>query len=336
MPNGRARTVVDFLLRLTFFAAAPFLLVFVAAVFPVTGAVAQVGLALAVFFAGEAVRRLAKRSRLAAFLLSSQLEFEAYYRAHAPRPFLYYVFYPLLFPYWLVVREARQEFLLFKGYTLASFLLLLASLALQFWRSFPPELGPRDFAPIAAGTFLVELVVVLTFLMPIVTSVVHFHMRRAPRRLTALLVVGLASTSVAVWRLELRRDPVVSFATRIRVTRRTAAKPLLAQRAQENALHAAWKVLPKERSEVEHDGKIEGHVLDVVHDGLQPFYRPDEAQAFDLWYTKSGKTDVLVVYFEARPGHDPIWAAMYGTGAIAHDVKHLPPNALKAMWKATQ
>jgi hypothetical protein len=334
--TGRAASIFDFLLRLTFFAAAPFLLVFVAAVFPVTGAIAQIGLALGVFFAGEAVRNLARRSRVAAFLLSTQLQFEAYYRAHPPRPFLYYVFYPLLFPYWVAVRHAREEFLLFKGYTLASFVLLLASLGLQFWRSFPPELGLADFAPIALGTFLVEAVVVLMFLAPIVTSAVHYHLQRAPKRLAVLLAVGLVSVSLAVWRLELRRDPIVSFATRIRVTLRTAAKPQAAQKAQETALRAAWKVLPKELTEVEHDGKIEGNALDVVHDSLQPFYRADEAHAFDLWYTKSGKTAVMVVYFEARPGHDPIWLAMYGTGAIARDTKYLPPNAFKAMMKATE
>ncbi|MGH7294916.1 MAG: hypothetical protein ACRELB_08285, partial [Polyangiaceae bacterium] len=94
--------------------------------------------------------------------------------------------------------------------------------------------------------------------------------------------------------------------------------------------------LPKQKGEVETDGKIEGAVLDTAHAALGPFYKKDEAQAFDLWYTRSGKTAVLVVYFEARPGHDPIWSAMYGTGAIVHDTKHLPPNAFKAMWKATR
>jgi hypothetical protein len=330
------RSSLDFALRLAFFAAAPFLVVFAAAIFPVTGAVAQVALAMAAFFAGEAVRRLAARSKLASVLLSSQLEFEAYYRANKPRPFLYYVFYPLLFPYWLVVRAARDEFLLFKGYTLASLVLLAGSLALQFFRSFPPELTVKDFLPIALGTFAAETIVVLMFLMPIVTSVVHFHLLGAPRRLSALLLVGFVSVSVAVWRLELRRDPVVSYATRIRVTLRTAAKAAAAQKAQEDALRAAWKVLPKEKAEVEGDGKIEGVTLDAAHQALQPFYKPDEAQAFDLWYTRSGKTAVMVVYFEARRGHDPIWSAMYGTGAITHDVKHLPPNAFKAMMKATQ
>jgi hypothetical protein len=139
-------------LRLAFSSAAPFAIISLAALFPVTGALVQVGLALGALLAGEAVRRLAARSRVAAFAFSSQLEFKAYYRAHPPRPFLYYVFYPALFPCWLVACEARDEFLLFKGYTLVSFLLLLASLGLQYIRSFPPELSENSVPYFGGGS----------------------------------------------------------------------------------------------------------------------------------------------------------------------------------------
>jgi hypothetical protein len=330
------RSVFDFALRLAFFAAAPFLLVFAAALFPVTGALVQVALGLAAFFAGEALRRFSARSKILGMVISSQLAFEEYYRAHPPRPFLYYVFYPLLFPYWCVVPSARREFLLFKGYTIASFLLLIASLGIQYWWSFPPELGPDAFAPIAAGTFLVETAVVLMFLMPIVTSVVHFHLQRAPWRLATLMVVGLASVTAAVVRLEARRDPVVSYATRIRVDRRTAAKPLGAEQAQSHALWNAWKLLHKDKNDVDTDGKVEGDVLEAAHEALVPFYKNDEAHAFDLWYTRKGKSALLVVYFEARRGHEPIWLAMNQNGVIVHDGRQLPRGAFNAMWRATQ
>jgi hypothetical protein len=78
----------------------------------------------------------------------------------------------------------------------------------------------RSFLPIAAGTFAIETAVVLMFLMPIVTSVVHYHRRR---------------------------DPIVSFATRQRVRMRTAAAPKPAQASQTAALRAAWQALPKVR-----------------------------------------------------------------------------------------
>jgi hypothetical protein len=326
----------DFAARLLFFAIAPFFVVLVAELFPVTGAIAQIGLALAVFFAGEAVRKLAARSRIAARLLSGQLEFESYYRAYPPRPFVYYVFYPLLFPYWLAMPHPRREFLLFKGYTLASFVLLVAMLVLQYELAFPPELGVREFLPIAAGTFLVETIVVLAFLMPIVTSVVHFHLRGAPRRLAVLLAVGLVSIGVAALWIERRRDPIVSYATRVRVRMRTQVAPWLALKAQEGSLRAAWRTLPRERRDVDSDGKVEGAVLEASHEALSSFYRADEANAFDLWFTAKGKTGVMVVYFEARQKNAPIWLAMDQSGALVRDPHKLPPGAFSAMWRATQ
>jgi len=262
--------------------------------------------------------------------------YEAYYREHPPRPFLYYVFYPLLAPYWLFQPEARREFLLFKGYTLASFGLLVLSLAVQFLVSFPPELGPSEFLPIAAGTFAIETAVVLMFLMPIVTTVVHYHRRREPRLLGVLLLVGIVSSSLAIARLERRRDPVVSFATRSRVRMRTAAKPKAAETAQIAALHAAWKTLPKDKQDVDHDGKLEADVLDAAHEALVPFYKNDEANAFDLWYTHSAKTGLVVLYFEARGKNDPIWLAMTSAGAVTHDAKQLPKGAFNAMYRLTQ
>ena len=332
----RARAVLDFVVRFVFFAAAPFLLVFATLLFPLTGAIAQLVLALAVFFVGEAVRDLATKSRIARIVLGPQLAFEAFYREHPPRPFLYYVFYPLLFPYWLVVKPARREFLLFKGYTIVSFLLLVGSMAFQYYRNFPPELGPKQFAPIALGTLAAEAIVVLMFLMPISTTVVHFHLGHAPKRLAALLLVGLLSMSFALYRLEKRRDSIVSYATRMRVDLRTVAKPHDADKALAAALRVAWAALPAAKGDVDTDGKVEGHVLDVAHDALTGFYRPDEASAFDLWYTKKGKGAILVIYFEARRNHRPIWVAMDQTKTVTHDASKLPKGAFAAMERATQ
>jgi hypothetical protein len=324
----------DFLLRLAFFASAPFFLVFVAALFPVTGALVQIALALAVFFAAEAVKELSKRSRIAKLVLASQLDFEAHYRAHPPRPFLYYVFYPLLFPYWLSVREARREFLLFKGYTLASFAMLLISLVVQYLRLFPPELSVRQFLPIAAGTLVVETVVVLMFLMPIVTSVVHFHLMGAPGRLATLLVVGALSVCTAVFLLERTRDPVVSFATRTRVRERTRANSSASLRARAHALTLAWKALPREKNDIDRDGKVEGLPLDEARSGLGAFYKNDETYAFDLWLQKKGKSGIMVVYSEARDGHPPIWLGMDQSGLAIYDPKKLPRGAFAGMRNA--
>src|SRR5262249_6604320 len=159
------------------------------------------------------------------------------------------------FPYWLWVREARREFLIYKGYSVATFLWLVGSLVFQYYRAFPPELGLKAFVPLALGSFVVESAVVLMFLMPIVTSVVHFHTNKAPHRLAALLVVGFLSMGAALVRIEARRDPVVSYATRTRVRLRTAARPTQANDTLTKGLRAAWAALPSNKGDVDTDGK---------------------------------------------------------------------------------
>ena len=176
----------------------------------------------------------------------------------------------------------------------------------------------------------------IVFLMPITTTVVHFHLTRAPRRLAVVLRVGLLSSSFAVYRLEKRRDSLVSFATRMRVGMRTEARPRDSNAALVKALRAAWAVLPAAKGDVESDGKVEGRVLDNAHEALTAFYRPDEACAFDLWYTKRGKGAILVLYFEAHRGKPPIWLAMDAGHATTHDAAKLPKGAFAAMDRATQ
>ncbi len=297
-----------------------------------------------VFFAGEAARSLADRSVIARKLLRSQLAFEAYYREHPPRPFLYYVFFPLLFPYWLANAEARREFMLFKGYTLLSFALLVVSLVVQYVRAFPPELGVREFVPLAAGTLAVETVVILAFLMPMVTSVVHLHRERAPRRLALLLLVACVSVGVAGYRVTRKRDPLVSYATRERARLRTARSPKVAREAQARALRAAWAVLPHAREDVDTDGKVEGAPLEAGRAALEPFYKADETAAWDLWYKQTrpsrgaGKgakgEQVLVVYFAAGWRRQAMWLSLDAQGAVSNDPNRLPKGAFDAMRKA--
>lgn len=325
------KSAADFLVRVAFFAIAPIAIVFAAAFFPVTGALVNVGVALLVFLLAEAVRSTAARRPWVRTLLSRELELEAFYRRRAPRPFLYYVFYPLLFPYWLVVADARREFWLFKGYTLSSLGFLIGSAVVQFFVYWRPELGLGDFLPILAITLGVETVLVLMLLMPIATTVIGYHQSFRRGRLVALLAVALVSTTVAIVRLSRRRDPIVSYATRARVRLRTAVSPKAARQAQLAALRAAWSHTSDVKSAVEGDGKIEGDPLDRAHEALAAFYKSDEAYAFDLWASPRRNPKLLVLYFEARRGHDPIWIALDKSGTEIRDPRRLPKGAFLAM-----
>src|SRR5262249_31904303 len=157
--------------------------------------------------------------------------------------FLYYVAYPLLLPYWLLHKEARREFLLFKGYTIVSLLVLLGSVAVQFVLYWPPELGLWDFAPVVAITLGIEMLLVLGLLMPIATTVLGLHRALRRGRLMALLAVALLSSTLAIVRIARRRDPVVSYSTRERVRLRSKASPRRAREAQLAALKAAWSAM---------------------------------------------------------------------------------------------
>jgi hypothetical protein len=331
-----ARSAADFALRLAFFALAPRVIVVATAIFPVTGALVTIGLAVAVFMGGEALRGLLTRWPLVGRLLQGQFAFEAYYREHPPRPFLYYVFYPLLFPYWLWVRSARTEFWLYKGYTLVTAAVLLVGAAWQYFSSWLPELGLVPFLRILGLQLAVETLLVAMLLMPLATSMVHLHAQRARLRLAVLLIVALASSAVSVYSLARRRDPIVSFATRERVGLRTRANPEASHQALLAALRAGWTVLPQERDDVEQDGKVGGEVLAAAHRELGSFYKPDEAFAFDLWLSRTKRHKILVVYFEARRGKPPIFLAIDRKGHETSDPSELPEGALAAMKQATR
>ena len=106
---------LEYAARVAFFAAAPFGVVLLAMLVPMGAAIANMLLALAAFFLSEMLLGMAERRPWLKRVLRRQLAFEAYYRTRPPRAFLYYVFYPFLFPYWLTQPEARREFVLFKG-----------------------------------------------------------------------------------------------------------------------------------------------------------------------------------------------------------------------------
>jgi hypothetical protein len=326
-------SLADFLLRLGFFALAPAGIVLVAELFPVRGALIDVGLALGVFVAGEYARAIAARSRVLGLVLKEALAFEGYYRERPPRAFLYYFFYPFLFPYWLSNREARREFLMFRGYTLGSLAILLLQLVWQYHRDWQPELGLRRFLPSVAIALAVETLLVLALLMPIATTVVWYHASFRHRRLVALLVTGLVASGIAGYRLSNRRDPIVSYLARKRVAWRTAAARKRAHGVLLDGVMRAWNDMYRERasgSGVEGDGKVEGAPLADARAALQALYKPDEAFAFDLWASPKARPRVIVLYSEARSGRPPIWVALKD-GAEVRGRKSLPPRALAAM-----
>ncbi|HEX3596281.1 MAG TPA: hypothetical protein VHU80_14325 [Polyangiaceae bacterium] len=325
-------SAADFALRLAFFALAPMGIVFAAELFPVRGALIDVALALGVFAFGETARRAASNNRAVRLVISEALAFETYYRERPPRPFAYYLFYPLLFPYWLSNASARREFLMFRGYTAGSFLVLIASLTLQYFEYWRPELRFAAFLSSVLHTLIAETILVLSLLMPIATTVVWYHTSHRRRRLSILLLTGLVSASIAFALVVRRRDPIVSMATRDRVRLRTKTVPLAAHETLVTAARAASKAAA--RGGLDGDGKIEGEPLELCRAELEKFYKHDEAFAFDLWGTPRRKPKLVVLYFESRQGKPPIWVAVRNDGSEIDKRGDLPTGAMHAMSKA--
>jgi len=241
MPRGGVVGALEYALRLAFFAIVPWITVIVAELVPMTAAIVNMMLALFAFFFGEIVRRKIEKSSWLGRLLRRQLAFEAYYKEHPPKPFVYYLFYPLLFPHWLAVREARREFWLFKGYTLMTLSFVAIGGVYRLFFVYRPELGVRDFlVPFAIG-LVVETFAVVMLLMPMTTSVVALHRTGQRVRLIVLLAVGLLSAGVSLARIAHRHRTFPSLETRYRVGHRTTARPALAKKAMTHALAAAWQ-----------------------------------------------------------------------------------------------
>jgi hypothetical protein len=323
---------LDFVLRLAFFAVAPPLIVLLTALFPMGGAIINIALGLFFFLFAEALREHASKTGLLAGFVRAQLRFDEYYREHPPKPFLFYVFYPLLFPYWLIVKKARREFWMFKGYTLLSVAILVITTAIQYVRYWPPDLGLQSFAPIFGLTLLLEALVVLALLMPISTTVITYHLGKRRALLFVLLFVGMASTGYEIAKLALKRDPIVSVATRFRVQQRTDTAKDKAKKAQRAALLTALPLVLAGKSKIiEGDGKVEGEPLDRAHDALLAFYKEDEAFAFDLWAAPRKSPQVLVLYVESYRGRPAVWLAVDAKGKEIRDQRRLPRGALDQM-----
>jgi hypothetical protein len=324
-------STADFLARAVFFAGAPFAIVPMTTLFPVYGALYGVFAMLVVFAFGEAVSARAESSVVLRWVLRRELRAQAFYLEHSPKPFAYYVFYPLLFPYWLTNKQARQEFWLFKGYTLVSFGVMLASIYHQYRTNWRPELTFDDYLPIIGLTLGVETVLVLSLLMPMATTVIALEKERKRWRLALLLFLSAVSTTIVLVGISRKRDPIVSVATRERVRLRNQRDTKRAHEVRVEAARAAMRNLMIDQSQFEGDGKVLGEPLETTRVALEHFYKRDETYAFDLWASPRSKPEVLVLYIEKSRKGAPLWTAVNRKGEEIKDPAKLPKGAFRAM-----
>ncbi|MFI5300203.1 MAG: hypothetical protein ACHREM_19110 [Polyangiales bacterium] len=335
-------TTLDLILRLAFFAIAPLIVFLAELLVPITGTLFNLAIAVVAFFFAETLAGFAEKNRLVAALTKRPLAFAAYYRDHPPRPFLYYVFYPLLFPYWLSNGPARKEFILYKGYTFASLGILTLSGAHQYFTMWRPELGPRAFGWTFVLTFVVDFVLVLMVLMPMATTIVGFHLagRRGSLRLL-LAVAGLSIASASAYYAH-KRHGVVSVATAERMWLRGRVAPNKTKLVMTRALVHAWnetfhgdaEFVPEAKGEVE----VAGAPVEIVRGTLGLYFRDDETFCFHLIaVNRRGFKRMLVLYgdpvsLNPKSKKQPmVWLALDEDGGITNDPRDLPKDGLAVM-----
>lgn len=327
---------LDLALRLTFFAVLPFAVTLAAAAFPMTGVLVNVVLALGVFAFAEAVRPRAERSRLLRLLTRRHLAFEAYYREHPTRPFLYYVLSPLLFPYWLLTATARREVMLYRDLAGGGVAVLLLTGVLDFFRSFRPHLRLDHFLRVWALLLVVQMLCTLVLVAPIATTVVKLHLERRRAALWVLLTVAAVSAGVAVYRLERRKAPVVSWVTTERVMLRTAMDPEAARAAQLEALRQVWAHGGELALSTDRQGWVEDDALDRAGQALEGFYKADEAYAFTLHAVPPEAPEILLLQCHLRWGRPTLWRAVRKNGKEILSKEELPAGFLGLQRRATR
>jgi len=318
---------LDFAMRLAFFAIVPFLATWVSALFPMTAVLVNVALTLAIFATAEAIRERAGRSPLLARVVRRHLAFEEHYREHPPGPFLFYVFYPILLPYVLFRAQTRRELWLYRGFTGGGLTVLIAAAGIDFWRSWLPNLGFRDFIVTWVLLFAVQTLCIFLFLLPIATTVVKLHAERRFKALWILFAVATLSVTVAVVAIDQRRGHLVSWVATQRVRLRSKAAPAAARAAELQALRVVWANAPELRESVDKDGWVEGDALDRAEEQLATFFKPDEAYAFSLHALPPGAPEVLVLQCDLGKG-PPVWRALRRSGAEITNISEIPRGVL--------
>jgi hypothetical protein len=321
--------IAEYLLRVAFFAGAPLLLVPIASVFDVVAPLVNAGLLLGVFSIRHIVKPWVQHHPTLGRMLGRHLRFEAYYRERPPRHFLYYLFYPLLAPYWLANREARRELLLYRGFTGAGIAFLVASGVYGFFRLWRPELGVGPFLVVFGITFVLQTLVLLAFLLPTATTVVGLSLRGHKLRLLALLAIGAISTGITIstYARRSRHHQIVSYSTAVRIRLRTQASPKRAHAALLAAVRAA-------DSPVNRGGQIGGDSLERAHDALTAFYKEDEAHAFQIAALPASAPKYFVIYF-LKKGAKPVWRAIDRDGNPVR-TPDLPANLRKRLLARAQ
>ncbi len=335
---ARATSLVDFLARLGYFLIMPLALYAVSLVVPLLGALINLGLALAFFAIGPLLETLLAKHPWLRRPLKRFRRFDTFYREHPPRMFIYYLFYPLLFPYWLIVRRARQEFLLYRGLSAVALVVMIGIGTYQYLTKWHPDIGLGVFAVLFGFVFLFQGVIVLATIPPLATTVISYHMAGKTKRLLVLLLASVLSTSLAIYLHSKKRHDTLPVMTMARLKARTFSDPPRANKTWSDALMAAVNTREFDPTadgitDVKGGMEVIGPPLDNARAVLESFYQDDEAGGFDLVVVYSKTHGPIAVLYVPDNNRRPLFLAMDRHHSTTTDESRLPPGTLDVLLK---
>jgi len=284
---------VDLVLRFLYVLLAPLVLTVVATVAPLGAIVVTTAVATIIALTGSA--RWRGRVTGIPVVGGPLAKFAAlgeYYEEHKPKPLLYYVLYPALFPYWLIKRDARREFLIYRRVSTITLLAVMGLGTLDYFRHWRPI--PFDyFVGVSIGMFIFQLLITFAIVMPVVTTIITLHQQALKRTLIALVAGGLVVATFSVIRLKNHQS--------ITLLTRTRARTIVQRHEAFQALHEGLEAAASSIAA----GDDDELTLSRVHEALEVLYHPDEAAVFRLYHDDR----VIVIY--AKFGRNPtMWLGM--------------------------
>jgi len=334
----RALAPVDLALRFLYFGFAPAMLVALASRFPISGIVLNLALAVIVFAFASAFRGWVDRFPILGKVLGAQLRFEEFYREHSPKPFLFYVAYPVLLPYVFFNRVTRRELALYRGPTVVGFVLLVASAGVDYYRNWQPHIGFGPFLGTWIALIMLQAIVAVVLVMPLATTLVALQLQRRRKTLALLIAAATFSIAASVGAVARKRHEVELQPTRDRMYARTKA---LGERAEEVRVAATRRALAALREgdaevlKTKQATEVYCRPIDEARAVLHAVYLEDETRCFHLARLPTEKGSLLVLF--AVPGSSRkavVWTALTEQRALVENP--LPDGAIATLRRIAQ
>jgi len=304
----------------------PMLVIALASIYGLWGAVISVGVTLVLFLVAAAVRDW-ERSRAwpLSWLLARGRAFEAYYREHPPQHPLIYLFYPLMVPFMLGKPHVRAELKLYRAFQGLALVIIVAAAGVEYAERWSPDLGFGDFLPYLGVRLAMEAYLTLSLLLPIATTVVELHQFPSMGRSIGCLLALAFGIAIG---LGLHPNLPPSYSARIRVHARAQLQPEVSRASLVSAAAAARKnIAATDGVEAFDNGRVEGPPEQAAHSVLEGYWRPDEAKTFGVWASDPREPQLVVVFARRYGSTPPTWVGLQRSGAVVDDVSRLPTSA---------